>query len=198
MIHRFRIAAALLGLGAAAPAVAQTNVPVGPFRMIELHGNGAVVVRYAPAQQVRIFQGDARISSIHLADRGLSGGSKESGRLVVESCPNRCPIGYHLVVEVATPDIEGVAVSGNGRIDIGAGFPRREGFAAAVKGSGRINARTIEAGEASAAISGDGSIALGHVDALTAAVKGKGRIAYRGRPRIRSAIAGGGRIEQAD
>lgn len=198
MASRPLIAALVLGFLATAPAAAQTDVTVGPFRMIELHGNGAVMVRHAPVQRVRIFQGNARISSIHLAESGLSSGPKESGRLIVETCPNRCPIGYHLVVEIDTPDVEGVAVSGNGRIDLGPGFPRAEGFGAAVKGSGRIDARSIEAGQASAAISGDGDISLGHVDGLAAAVKGKGRIVYRGHPRLRSAITGGGRIEQGD
>ncbi|HEX4736604.1 MAG TPA: DUF2807 domain-containing protein [Allosphingosinicella sp.] len=197
MTRRAYILAAVVGLLVAAPAAAQTNVPVGPFRTIELHGNGAVMVRYAPVQQVRIFQRNARISSIRLADRPSSE-AEGSGRLIIETCPNRCPMGYHLVVEIDTPDIEGVAVGGNGRIDVGSGFPRREGFAAAVKGSGRIDARAIAAGDTSAAIKGDGDISLGPVDRLTAAVKGKGRIVYRGHPRLVSAITGGGRIEQAD
>jgi hypothetical protein len=198
MTLRLSLPAAALGLLVAAPVAAQTDVPAGPFRTIALHGNGTVTVRHASVQQVRIVEGNARISSIHLADRGPNAARTARGRLVVETCPNRCPIGYHLVVEIDTPDVEEVAVSGNGRIDIGPGFPRRPSFAASVTGNGRIDARAVAAGQASAAISGDGDISLGRIDGLAAAVKGKGRIVYRGRPRIRSAVTGGGRVEQAD
>jgi putative autotransporter adhesin-like protein len=192
-------AASALGLLAAAPANAQTEVPVGSFRMIELKGGGRVLVRHAAAQQVRIVQGNARISDIHLGDRGSPSGRKgDSGRLVIETCPNRCPIGYSLVVEIDTPNVEGVSVDGGGQIEIAADFPRQQGFAAAVKGSGRIDARAAAAVHASAAVSGDGEISLGWVDSLAAAVKGKGRIFYRGHPRLMSAVQGGGRIEQAD
>ncbi|HEY1604021.1 MAG TPA: DUF2807 domain-containing protein [Allosphingosinicella sp.] len=194
---RLLVAAAFAGLLAAAPAAAQVDVPVGPFRTVELNGNGRVLVRYAPAQQVRIVQGNARISRVHLADQP-AGRKDKGGRLIVDTCPNRCPIGYRLVVEIDTPDIEGVAVGGDGQIEIGAGFRRGDGFAAAVKGNGRIDARAIAAVHASAAVSGNGDISLGRVDSLAAAVKGKGRIAYHGHPRLMSAVQGGGRIESAD
>ena len=98
MNTRFFIIAAF-GL-LATPAAAQVDVPVGPFRTIELNGNGHVLVRHAPVRQVRIVQGNSRISRIHVADQ--PGGRRESGRLIVETCPNRCPIGYRLEVEIDT------------------------------------------------------------------------------------------------
>jgi hypothetical protein len=189
-----RFAAALLGLVVAAPAAAQTNIPVGPFRTIELNGAGRVLVRHAAVQQVRILQGNARISNIHLAD----GQRARSGRLIVDTCPNRCPIGYRLIVQIDTPDVDGLGVNGDGRIEVAPGFSRRGSIALGVNGKGRIDARAMAAAEASAGVNGDGEISLGRADRLVAGVNGKGRILYRGHPRLTSGVQGGGRVEQAD
>ena len=199
MKHRSGVAATLLCLAVAAPAAAQTPVPVGPFQAIELNGGGRVLVRHAATQQVRILQGNARISNIHLADGvSASGRRAGSGRLIVATCPNRCPIGYRLIVQVDTPDVEGLGVNGNGQIEVAPGFLRRGSIAAGVNGKGRIDARALAAAEASAGVNGEGEISRGRTDRRVAGVNGKGRILYRGHPRLTSGVQGGGRGEQAD
>jgi hypothetical protein len=192
MSLRFGAAAALLCFGAA--ALGQTTVPVGPFRSIEVNGGARLLVRHAAVPQVRILQGNARISNIHLAD-GQGGGN---GKLIVDTCPNSCPIGYRLIVQVDTPDVGGLGVNGDGRIDVAPGFPRRDSLAVGVNGKGRVDARAISAGQVSAGLNGDGEISLGRVDRLVAGLNGKGRILYRGHPRLTSGVRGGGRVEQAE
>lgn len=193
------VTAVCFGLFAAAPATAQVNVPVGPFRMIELDGGGRVLVRHAEVQRVRIVQGNARISNIHVSNqRGSVGHNGNGPRLVIETCANRCPIGYRLEVEIDTPDLDGLGVIGGGLIEVAPGFPRDDSFAVGVKGNGKIDARSVTAGQVAAGVSGDGEISLGPADALVAGVNGKGRILYRGHPRLTSGVQGGGRIEQAD
>lgn len=191
MTLRFGAAATLLCL--AAVAAAQNAVSVGPFRSIEVNGGARVLVRHAAVQQVRVLQGNARISSIHLAD--AKGGG---GKLIVDTCPNSCPIGYRLIVQVDTPDVGGLGVNGDGRIDVAPGFPRRDSLAVGVNGKGSVDARAIAAGQISAGLNGSGEISLGPVDRLIAGLNGKGRILYRGHPRLTSGVQGGGRVEQAE
>ncbi|HEX5183844.1 MAG TPA: DUF2807 domain-containing protein [Allosphingosinicella sp.] len=193
------LTAASLALFAAAPAAAQVSVPVGPFRSIELDGGGRALVRYAPVQKVRILQGNARISSIRVSDRpGSIGRNGNGARLVIRTCPNRCPMGYRFELMIETPNLDGLGVVGDGEIEVAPGFPREDSLAVGVKGNGRIDAREVTAGRVAAGVSGDGEISLGPADALVAGVSGKGRILYRGQPRLTSSVAGGGRIEQAD
>ncbi len=167
--------------------------------MIELDGGGRVLVRHAAVQRVRIVQGNARISNIHVSNqRGSVGHNGNGPRLVIETCANRCPMGYRLEVEIDTPDVDGLGIIGDGLIEVAPGFPRDVSFAVGVKGDGKIDARSISAGQVAAGIRGDGEISLGPADTLVAGVEGKGRIVYRGHPRLTTDVHGGGRIEQGD
>lgn len=208
------VAAAVFALFASAPAAAQTNIPVGQFRSIELNGGGRALVRYAPVQQVRILEGSAQVSDIYVSDQGRYRGRRhdndrneadrneygrsDGDRLIIDACRERCPQGYRLVVEIDTPDVGAVAVNGGGQIEFGPGFPRRGGFAAAVNGGGRVDARGIAAANASVAVNGGGDLLLGPSQRLAAAVTGGGRILYRGDPQLVTNVMGGGTVQRDD
>lgn len=74
------------------------------FRAIDLHGGGEVIVRHAPVRRVRLIEGDARHTRI----------GETGGRLVIVHCPDRCPRGYRMVVEVTTPEISALSVTDGG------------------------------------------------------------------------------------
>jgi hypothetical protein len=196
------LAAFLAGfiLGTAARASAETPIPVGHFRTIELQGGGRIILRHAPIQRVSIAEGNAQVSDIHLSsDRGGAGPDRqEPHRLIVDACRDRCPPNYHLVVEIDSPNVDALAVRGGGEIEVANGFPRMGNLAAAVEGGGRLDARALAASNIAAAVDGGGDLLVGPSDALAAAISGGGRILYRGHPQIATNIEGGGRVERAE
>jgi hypothetical protein len=207
MKAHFLVPAAVAGFVAlqAAPATGEERVPVGPFRTIELHGGGRAILHYAPVQQVRIVEGSSRVSDIYLSDQSGDRGYPPEGernraddRLAIDACRERCPPNYRLVVEIDTPDFDGISTRGGGQIDLAPGFPHRDSLNAAISGGGTVDARSIAAIKANAAVNGGGDILLGRVERLAAAVSGGGRILYHGDPKVISAVRGGGVIERDD
>ncbi|HEX3430975.1 MAG TPA: DUF2807 domain-containing protein [Rhizomicrobium sp.] len=174
---------------AVAPASAQQLVRVSPFDSLELEGGGHVIVKSGDVQTVRLIQGSLAYTRFV---------QDEPGKLRIEACKNDCPNHYDLEVEITTPHIEGLGVSGGGAIDSKGDFPRLRHLALGIEGGGTIDARTIGATKVEAAVNGGGVIKVRADDALTAAVNGGGEIRYWGNPRITQAIEGGGQIERGE
>ncbi|HEY1961270.1 MAG TPA: DUF2807 domain-containing protein, partial [Rhizomicrobium sp.] len=99
-------------------------------------------------------------------------------------------------MEIVTPRIAGVAVSGGGKIESERGFGRQDDIAAAVEGGGHIDIRSIDADHADAAVNGGGHIELRAERRLEAAVDGGGHIDYWGDPSVTSAVDGGGTVNK--
>ena len=180
---------AMASLVAGAPAYAQQFVSVAPFDSIELEGGGHVVVKPGDVQKVRIIEGSAAITRFVV---------NEPRKLRILVCNNNCPRHYDLEVEITTPRIDALAVSGGGTIDGAGNFPPARHLALAVDGGGSIDARMLDADNAEAAVDGGGVIKLRASGRLTAAVDGGGSIRYWGNPHVTQAIDGGGEIERGD
>jgi hypothetical protein len=171
----------------AAAAFAQTAVPAPPFNAIELRGGGHIVIKHGAVQRVTLIEGSTQYTSIH-AD------SSDPRKLIIDACNDNCPMHYNLEIEIVTPGISGVAIKGGGDIESSGDFPGQRAIAAAVKGGGKIDLRSIGAADATAAVNGGGDIDLRAADKLTAAVNGGGKITYWGDPKVTEAVNGGGEI----
>jgi len=173
-----------LALAVSAPAVATELVPVRPFRSVELRGGGNVVVVPGPVQRVMIVDGSSRFTRFRV---------ERDGQLKIDTCNERCPRLYHLRIEIQSPSVPDLAISGGGAIAVEGGFRPQSELSVAIDGGGKIDGRAVDAGAVSAAVNGGGDIAV-HPRTLTAAVHGGGAIRYIGNPQVTTAIAGGGHV----
>jgi len=192
------LAAALLGSAAAA---APTPVAVPAFRSIELNGGGQVILRHGPEQRLTLLSGSPEISRIEVdppRQERRSGARSDRHNLVIQACRRSCGGGYKLVVEVVTPNIEGVAVRGGGRIESKNAFPAQSNLGVAIDGGGLIDVRSLPARTVGAAIHGGGSIFTTAEVTLGAAVNGGGAILYWGNPKVGSAVNGGGSVRRGN
>ncbi|MGH6876399.1 MAG: GIN domain-containing protein [Rhizomicrobium sp.] len=178
-----------VALLAVAPALAQQVVRVAPFDSVELEGGGHVIVKHGGVQQVRLISGSTAFTRFSVDD---------SRKLRIDACNNDCPHRYNLEVEITTPRIDALAVSGGGAIDSTGGFPPPRTLALAVSGGGTIDTRAMDADSATAAVDGGGTIRVRADGKLTAAVHGGGKIHYWGNPQVTQAIDGGGAVDRGD
>jgi hypothetical protein len=177
------------GLIAAIPAPAQSVVSAARFTSVELEGGGYVLIKHGPAQRVLLMSGSTAFTSFNV---------DENGKLRIEACNNDCPHLYDLRIEITTPSIDALAISGGGAIEGADGFPRLHNLSLAVKGGGTIDARAMDTAAATAAVDGGGRIWVKADDRLTAAINGGGKIKYMGNPRMTEAVTGGGKVERGD
>jgi hypothetical protein len=172
-------------LAFAVPAFAAGVVPTPQFRSVELRGGGAVTVVPGPVQRVTIVEGSSRFT--HMRVEG-------AGQLRIDTCDERCPPVYRLRVEIQSPAVPDLGVSGGGTIVAQGGFRPQSHFSAAVNGGGRVDASSVEAMSVSAAVNGGGQVLVRPRSSLSAAVNGGGHVRYLGSPQVTSAIHGGGSI----
>ena len=175
----------IAAFAASAPVLAVENIPVPGFRSVQLRGGGDLTVRPGPAQRVTIIEGSSQFTKIRV-DR--------NGELRISACENRCPHHYRLRIEIHSPRLPGLAVSGGGSIRAGTGFAAENHLEAAVNGGGSIDARAVAATSVSAAVNGGGRIAVHPRRSLNAAVNGGGEIRYLGNPQVSMAVRGGGTV----
>ena len=180
---------AALALAGATPALAQQVVPVSPFDSIELEGGGNVVVKSGDVQSVKLVQGS--LAYTHFTVDGQR-------KLRIDACNSNCPHHYDLRVEITTPRIDALAISGGGAIQSEGNLAPADHLALAIDGGGTIDARSVDADRAEAAIDGGGLIRLRAHGTLTAAIDGGGEIRYWGNPHVTQAIDGGGEIQRGD
>ena len=179
------VAVALLGTAAA--AAAQAPVPVPAFDSIELRGGGHIAIRHGSTQRVTLVRGSPEMTRFRV-DR--------QGRLTIDACVRSCR-DYDLRVEIVTPRVDAVAITGGGAIRTEGAFPARNSLAVAITGGGSIDVRPIEARSVAAAIRGGGSIMTRPRNSLAASISGGGAITYWGSPSVTSSINGGGTVRRA-
>jgi hypothetical protein len=170
-------------LALAAPGSAGTVVPLGPFRSLALRSGGKVILRHGSDQRVTLLKGSTDYSSVRIV---------EGDRLVIERCRSRCPKGYELVVEVRTPDIDGIMVADGGSIRSSGSFPRQASLQAAVRDGGTIDLRSMTVESVAAAVQDGGRILAKPKKALVGSVARGGVITYWGSPTVTSSIQKGG------
>ncbi|HLY05023.1 MAG TPA: DUF2807 domain-containing protein [Rhizomicrobium sp.] len=180
---------AALALVGVTPAFAQQVVPVGAFDSVELEGGGHVIVRSGDVQRVQLLHGD--LANTRFTVNG-------EGKLRIEACNDDCPHHYDLEVEITTPRIKALAISGGGAIESADNFASARHLALAVDGGGTIDARSVDAEMAEAAVNGGGLIKLRAHGELTAAVDGGGEIRYWGNPHVTQAVDGGGEVKRGE
>ncbi len=177
----------LIALALTSSAAAQTVIPVGPFRSVELRNGGHVSVRHAATQRVTLLSGSPRCARIRIED---------GQRLVINN------IGCHgdhqrLEVEVLTPDIAAAAVSNGGRLETAGAFPAQAALEARVEQGGMLDIRTIPADIVEASVDSGGRIFTHARQRLTAAVYSGGAITYWGDPRVSKSVRDGGAVMRA-
>jgi hypothetical protein len=178
-----RILPALLSvLVVASSAAAQTVIPVGPFRSIELSHGGKVTVRHGTSPRVTIVSGDARYTRVRVSGQ----------RLVIENCNPNCPRKYRMRMEVITPELAAVAVSEGGTVEVAGGFPPQAAIDAGVRQGGRIDIRSIDAEAVEATVHSGGLIFTHPRRTLNATVRSGGGITYWGDPRVSESVRDGG------
>jgi hypothetical protein len=181
------VALVTLPLLMAGAAFAGTDVSVAPFKSIQLRGGGHVVFHYGATQHVTLVKGGTQFAQFEII---------EGNTLRIDACNKNCPHHYDLEVDIVSPEIDGVAVEGGGKIDSQGAFPKQDKIGAAVEGGGKIDIRTMSVDEVEAAVSGGGHITAKPAHTLHAAVNGGGMIAYEGNPVVISAINGGGSVSK--
>src|ERR1044071_1955081 len=175
----------------AAPAAAQTAVPVTPFRSVELHDGGHVVLRHGATQRVTLLKGSTDCAEFTLADGGRLVIDKSKGR---DKYKGRCPQGYELEIEIITPDIAEIFVADGGTIESRGSFPRQAEIKTVVRNGGTIDIRTIVTDRVTASVEEGGQILTMPQVALSAGVASGGQITYWGDARVESSVRDGGTI----
>lgn len=175
---------ALLILGCAPAATAQTDVPAAPFRSVALSDGGHVEIRYGAAQRVTLVEGEADIRV-------------EGTQLRIGKCRD-CPRRSRPRVEIVTPALDAVSVDDGGRLTLAGDFPRQAQLAAAVSNGGAIDVRPLAADRVTASVAQGGMIFARPIQRLDAAVSQGGAITYWGEPRVRSAVNHGGVVQRGD
>jgi hypothetical protein len=178
-----------LALAASAPVLATETVSVPAFRSVELRGGGNVSVIPGPVERVTIVEGSSQFTHMRV---------DYDGQLKIDTCNERCPQNYRLRVQIQSPQVPNLAVSGGGSIGTSGGFAPQGHLAVAVNGGGNIDARALDVNSVSAAVNGGGNIFVRPRGSLQAAVNGGGHIRYAGNPSVTMAVRGGGSVSQSD
>lgn len=171
------------------PALAGEFVPVQNFRSVELRGGGIVDVVPGPAERVTIVEGSTQFTHMRV---------EENGKLVINTCDQRCPPVYRLRVQIQSPRVPDLAIDGGGVMATAGGFAPQGHLSAAINGGGKIDARSVDAASVSAAVNGGGQLLVRPRQSLSAAVNGGGHIIYSGNPTTSVAIRGGGGVSRGD
>ncbi len=169
------------------PALAGTDVHVPAFSAIEAHSGAGVILRHGTQQRVTILKGDLKTSQIQVHGNSLD----------VEGCHGwtGCPWGYHLEVEVVSPNILDLHAHGGGAVRAEGDFPQQEHLALQAHGGGAIDVRAIPVEHVDAQAHGGGAIRLKALKSLKAEAFGGGAITYTGNPpQVSSSAHGGGAI----
>jgi len=175
----------VLALAISAPVLAAETIPVPQFRSVQLRGGGVVTVVPGPVQRATIVEGSSQFTRMHV---------DYDGKLIIDTCNERCPPVYRMRVVVETPRVPDLAVNGGGQITTAGGFRPESDLSAAINGGGRIDARSVDAVSVSAAVNGGGELLVRARSSLSAAVNGGGHIRYWGKPDVAMAVHGGGAV----
>jgi hypothetical protein len=116
--------------------------------------------------------------------------------LTIKNCKFRCPDGYELQIEIATPEISAISVSDGGIIRSRGDFPNRAEIRVAVAHGGTIDIRSMTVNNVNASVNQGGRILTKPQTMLSASVANGGAITYWGDARVKSSINRGGVVEK--
>lgn len=174
----------VVAFAATAPALASEVVALPHFASVELRGGGSVAVVPGATERVTIIEGSSRITRFHV--RG--------DQLKIDTCGNDCPRNYRLRIEIRSPRVPDLAVTGGGAIRVGPGFAAQRQLNAAANSGGVVDARSVYASDVAAAVNGGGELLVHAGSSLSGAVNGGGVVRYWGNPQVTTAIQGGGAV----
>lgn len=185
---RMLLPLAIVGLLSAPSTIrAAETVAVPSFRSVDLRGGGQIVVVPGATQRVTLLEGNTRLTRMSVDRRG---------RLTIDGCRNNCPRSYKLRIQIQSPRMPDVAISGGGLVSAAKGFRAQDAISAAIHGGGKVDLRALDASNASVAVVGGGEVLVRARSTLSAAITGGGAVRYWGNPQISSAIRGGGWISR--
>lgn len=187
-------------------AAPKTEVrPVAAFHQVEARGSVAVRIAVAKGAAAKVeVSGEPD-------DLALITTTVVKGRLVIDQKPSAHLRG-NLVVTIATPTLDGVALEGSGSmtasgidagsfgaVDAGSGALVLAGtanqLAVELGGSGAVIAKDLTARQAVLSLSGSGALGVTATEAVTVSLDGSGAIDVYGHPRaVTKAIAGSGQL----
>jgi hypothetical protein len=171
----------------ASPGAAQSVIPLGQFRSVELHNGGNVILRHGPTQRVTLLTGSLQCTQVRLAD---------GQRLVINNGGHGrdCRRHERLRIEVITPELSAVSVSNGGTLQSIGAFPVQAAIEADVEQGGMIDIRSIAAEDVDASVHSGGRIFTNARETLTAAIDSGGGITYWGDARVRQSVRHGGAV----
>jgi hypothetical protein len=177
------ICVAILNVASPAALRADTYVAVSAFKALDVRNGAHVTLRHGDKRRVTVIQGSTTVSAIRV---------EEEKKLVIDRCPDGCPRGYRLEVEVVAPEIDAVAVTDGGWLRCHGSFPRQADLAAAVSSGGTVDVRAMSVDDVSAAVQQGGRILTEPRASLTAAIAQGGIVLYWGNPDLQRSITQGG------
>jgi hypothetical protein len=166
-----------------AATMADSVVRLGPFRSVTLRNGGHVILRHASDQRVTLRDGADECTSATIVD---------GDRLVIDHAHRRCPRGQRPVVEILSPDVDGLRVMDGGTIQTRGEFPRKAELRVAVEQGGLIDLRSMRVDRVTAAVDQGGRILTRPQETLVASVAHGGAVTYWGSPRVTSSTTMGG------
>jgi hypothetical protein len=190
------------GAGSGVAATQSRSLP--PFTGVELTGDNNVVVQVGARRSVVVHADDNLLTRVTTR--------VHAGRLVIGNTPGNLSAKSPMFVQVRVPALDLLRLEGDGNITAtgiaartltvalpGAGNIVAGGAATAldvtISGEGTALLRQLVARDATAALSGDGSIMLTATRSLDARISGNGTVLYRGNPaRVTQSVTGSGAI----
>jgi hypothetical protein len=191
--------------GGTGSGVAATQARALPaFRTVELAGDNNVIVRVGATQSVVVHADSNLLARVTTKVR--------SGSLIIGTTSGSFNAKAPMFVTVSLPSIDAIRLQGAGNITVvginsrslivalpGSGVVHATGatthLAATIGGEGTALLSNLTARNASAAISGDGSIMLTATRSLRASISGSGTILYGGSPaQVNKSVTGSGTI----
>lgn len=180
---------------------------IAGFTNLEVESCADVVVRIGEPASLQVTTDDNLLQYVVTEVR--------DGTLVVTTRSGSYSFRSGLVVEVTTPSLLGVDISGSSDVTVeglvgssfsaaisGSGSIHASGstdeLAALVEGSGDLELFGLIAKTADVRITGSGGVQVHATEQLSASISGSGDIRYRGDPRLKGiSIAGSGSIQAA-
>lgn len=184
-------------------AAAQTR-SVGAFTGVDLAGSNIVSITVGSPKSVVVHADDNLLDKVTTRVQG--------GRLVVGQTPGSFSTKAPMRVDVTTPTLGTVVLSGSGivtvsgvtgqllKVDLpGSGIVRATGTVArldvSVDGSGDAELRDLTATAAHATVGGSGRVLVTATDSLDASIAGSGAIMYAGSPaHVTTHVTGSGAV----
>jgi Putative auto-transporter adhesin, head GIN domain len=190
------------GTGSGVAATQTRSLP--PFAGVDLAGANNVTMRIGARQSVTVHADSNLLGRVTTQVR--------AGSLVIGTTPGPLSARSPMFVAVTVPSIDRLALSGHGNISV-AGI-NSQSIAVDLSGSGTVSATGttgrldvtiggsgtallggLVARDATAALSGHGTITLTAMDSLNATVSGNGAIVYGGNPtQVTKVVTGSGTI----